>query len=218
MIQVDIGGHPPIPFGPARSILAAFQIQHDLLFLAGFRVLHSRSRFGALMIQVDIGGHPPIPVEPPPSGRSVFKLRYNLLFLAVFWVLNFRSCFEALNDIFWENGKQHWSMDQCCCSKFVVIGQIFLTMYGTRQTEIGCQSYVPGKLKHQFTQTRPTVLVLHLLGLGFWTFWILHCFSTINRPTSLIVTQFRGLGADTSLLRDKHYQCPSSSISIMYVL
>ena len=55
MIQVDIGGHPPIPFGPAPSILADFHIQHNLLFLAGFRVLHSRSCFGALMIQVDIG-------------------------------------------------------------------------------------------------------------------------------------------------------------------
>ena len=36
MIQVDIGGHPPIPFGPAPSILAGFQIQHNLLFLVGF--------------------------------------------------------------------------------------------------------------------------------------------------------------------------------------
>ena len=67
MIQVDIGGHPPIPFGPAPSILAAFHIEHNLLFLASFRVLHSWSRFGALMIQVDIGGHPPILFEPPPS-------------------------------------------------------------------------------------------------------------------------------------------------------
>ena len=50
MIQVDIGGHPPNPFGPTQSILATFHIQHHLLFLAGFRVLHSRSYFGALMI------------------------------------------------------------------------------------------------------------------------------------------------------------------------
>ena len=63
MIQVDIGDHPLIPFGPAPSILAAFHIQHNLLFLASFRVLHSQSRFGALMIQVDIGGHSPIPFE-----------------------------------------------------------------------------------------------------------------------------------------------------------
>ena len=48
MVQVDIGGHPPIPFGPAPSILAAFHIQHNLLFLAGFRVLNFRSRFEAL--------------------------------------------------------------------------------------------------------------------------------------------------------------------------
>ena len=111
MIQVDISGHPPNPFGPTPSILAAFHIQHHLLFLAGFRVLHSWSRFGALMIQVDIGGHPPIPFEPPPSVRSVFKLQHNLLFLAVFQVLNFWSRFEALNNVFWENREQHGSMD-----------------------------------------------------------------------------------------------------------
>ena len=50
------------------------------------------------------------------------------------------------------------------------------------QTEIICRSYVPGKLKHQFTQTRPIFLALHLLGLGFWMFRVLHCFSIINRP------------------------------------
>ena len=114
---MDIGGHPPIPFGPALSILAAFHIQHNLLFLAGFRVLHSRSRFGAKMIQVDIGGHLPIPFEPPPSVLSIFKLQQNLLFLAVFWVLNFWNRFEALNDVFWENGEQHGSMDRCCSFK-----------------------------------------------------------------------------------------------------
>ena len=41
MTQVDIGGDPPIPFGPAPSILTNFQIQHDLLFLVGFRDRHS---------------------------------------------------------------------------------------------------------------------------------------------------------------------------------
>ena len=65
------------------------------------------------MIQVDIGGHPPIPFEPPPSVLSFFKLQQNLLFLAVFRVLNFWSRFEALNDVFWENGEQDASMDQC---------------------------------------------------------------------------------------------------------
>ena len=61
-------------------------------------------------------------------------------------------------------------------SKFVVLGQIFLTRYGMRQTEIVCQSYAPGKLKHQFAQMGPIVLALHLLGLGFWLFRISHCF------------------------------------------
>ena len=35
LIQVDIGGLPPIPFGPATSILSVFQLQHNLLFLVG---------------------------------------------------------------------------------------------------------------------------------------------------------------------------------------
>ena len=105
---MDIGGHPPVPFGLAPSNLAAFHIQHNLLFLAGFRVLHSQSSFGALMIQVDIGGHPPIPFEPPPSVRSVFKLQHNLLFLGVFRVLYFRSCFEALNDVFLGKPRAAW--------------------------------------------------------------------------------------------------------------
>ena len=110
MIQVDFGRHPPIPFGPTPSILATFHFQHNLLFLTGFRVLHSRSHFGALMIQVDIGGHPPIPFEPPPLVLLVFNLQQNLLFLEVFRVLNFRSRFEALNDDFWENKEQHGSI------------------------------------------------------------------------------------------------------------
>jgi hypothetical protein len=38
----------------------------------------------------------------------------------------------------------------------------------------------------------PIVLVFHLLGLGLWMFRVFHCFSIINRPSSLIVTQFRG--------------------------
>ena len=103
---MDIGGHRPIPFGPTPSILAAFHFQHNLLFLAGFRVLHSRSHFGALMIKVDIGGCPPIPFETPPLVLSVFQFQHNLLFLAIFRILNFRSRFEALNDVFWASHLQ----------------------------------------------------------------------------------------------------------------
>jgi hypothetical protein len=44
MIQVDIGGHPPIP----PLLLSVFQFPHSLLFLAVFRVLNFRSRFEAL--------------------------------------------------------------------------------------------------------------------------------------------------------------------------
>ena len=96
----------------------------------------------------------------------------------------------------------------------VVLGQIFLMMYHMHQTEIVCQSYVPEKLKHQFTQTPPIVLALHLLGLGFWTFRVLHCFSKINRPLSLIVTQFRGLYLP-HIFSNIRYQHPSYFISIM---
>ena len=47
MIQVDIGGHPPIPFEPPPSILSVFQFWHNLLLLAIFWVLNSLSRFEA---------------------------------------------------------------------------------------------------------------------------------------------------------------------------
>ena len=129
VIEVDIGGHPPIPFGPAPLILAAFHIQHNLLFLAGFRVLHSQSRFGALMIQVDIGGHPSSPFEHPPSVISVCKFRHNLQFLAVFRVLNFRSRFEALNDVFGKTESNMGPWIDVSHSKVVLLGQIFPTSY-----------------------------------------------------------------------------------------
>ena len=117
MSHVDVGGPPPIPFGPAPSVFSVFHFQHSLLFLTGCRFLKFRSRLEALMNHVDIGGHPSIPFESPPSVLSVFKLQHNLLFLAVFRVLNFRSRFEALNDNFLGNPGATW-----------VYGSIFLTM------------------------------------------------------------------------------------------
>jgi hypothetical protein len=48
LIQVDIGGHPPIPLGPPPLLLSVFQFPHSLLFLAVFWVLNFRSRFEAL--------------------------------------------------------------------------------------------------------------------------------------------------------------------------
>ena len=39
MSQMDIGGHPPIPFGPTLSVLSIFQSQHNLLFLAVFLIM-----------------------------------------------------------------------------------------------------------------------------------------------------------------------------------
>ena len=64
---MDIGGHPPIPFGPAPSILAAFHFHQNLLFLAGCQFLNFRSHLEALMSHMDIGGHPPIPFGLAPS-------------------------------------------------------------------------------------------------------------------------------------------------------
>jgi hypothetical protein len=49
MIQVDIGGHPPIPLGPPPLLLSVFQFSHSLLFLAVFfRVLSFWGHFEAL--------------------------------------------------------------------------------------------------------------------------------------------------------------------------
>ena len=48
LIQVDVGGHLPIPLGPPPFLFLVFQFPHRLLFLAVFRVLNFRSRFEAL--------------------------------------------------------------------------------------------------------------------------------------------------------------------------
>ena len=120
------------------------------------------------MIQVDIGGHPPIPFEPPYSFLSIFKLQQNLLFLAVFRVLNFRSRFEALNDVFWENGEQHGSMDRCCpfriCSPLIDLSnEVWYTsnrdrMPKLRPWEVETPIYPNGA--HSFGASSPRVRVL----------------------------------------------------------
>ena len=79
MIQVDIGGHPPIPFEPPLLVLSVEKLVGQ----------PTHRKLWGLMIQVDIGGHPPIPFGPTPSVLSVFQFQHNLLFLAVFWVKNF---------------------------------------------------------------------------------------------------------------------------------
>jgi hypothetical protein len=76
-------------------------------FLSFFFFLQFSLQMCVLLIQVDIGGHPPIPLGCPPLLLLVFQFLHSLLFLAVFRVLNFQSRFKALNDVFWENGKQH---------------------------------------------------------------------------------------------------------------
>ena len=86
-----------------------------------------------------------------------------------------------------------WNGPMLPVPTMVVLGEIFLTSYCTRQTEIVCQSYDPGKLMYQFTPNGAHSLAFHLLGLGFGMLRVFHCFSTINRPSSLIVIQFRGM-------------------------
>ena len=73
--------------------------------------------------------------------------------------------------------------------KIVLLEQIFITSYDACKKEIICQSCVARKLMYQFTQTRPIVLVLHLLGLGFWMFMVFHCFPIIYKPSSFILKQ-----------------------------
>jgi hypothetical protein len=48
VIQVDIGGHPPIPLEPPPFLLSVFQFLHSLLFLAVFSGPELRGHFEAL--------------------------------------------------------------------------------------------------------------------------------------------------------------------------
>ena len=117
---------------------------------------------------MDIGGHPPIPLGAPPLSLSIFQFRHNLLFLAVFRVLNFRSRFEALNDVFWENGEQHGSMDRCCSFKNYTTrtdlsNELLSASNGDRMPklrprEVEPPIYLNGT--HSFGASSPTVRVL----------------------------------------------------------
>ena len=110
------------------------------------------------MIQVDIGGHPPFP-----TGSKQFSGNFgNLLFLAGF---KFHGHFkgpneiEVLNDIL----RHYWAQ------KMNLLDNSFPMSYHTPKTKIVCKSYDLEKLMYSLTQTGPTwLLVLHLLGLGFW--------------------------------------------------
>ena len=62
----------------------------------------------------------------------------------------------------------------------------------------------------------PIVLALHLLGLGFWMFRVFHCFSIINRPSSFIVTQFRGM-QPPHIFSEISYHRPISFMSILSI-
>jgi hypothetical protein len=117
---------------------------------------------------MDIGGHPPIPL----AQNIVFHLGS---FSTVFWVPNFWGRFEALNDIFLTFGAQE-------IAKFFGLGLV--EMFSSRldlSNELLCtpnedrmQNLHPGKLTYQLPPSGPTnLLVFHLLGLGFWIFFML---------------------------------------------
>ena len=117
---------------------------------------------------MDIGGHSPIPLGAPPLSISVFQFRHSLLFLAVFRVLNFRSRFEALNDVFWENGEQHGSIDRCCLFKICIpridlSNEVWYASNGDRMPklrpwEVETPIYPNGA--HSFGASSPRVRVL----------------------------------------------------------
>ena len=117
---------------------------------------------------MDIGGHLPIPLGAPPLSISVFQFRHSLLFLAVFRVLNFRSRFEALNDVFWENGEQHGSMDLCfsfqiCSPRIGISDEVWYASNGDRMPklrpwEVETPIYPNGA--HNFGASSPRVRVL----------------------------------------------------------
>ena len=102
-----------------------------------------------------------------------------------------------LPELFWGPKRRFWASfvlriwfclkiyihGNSCSPQIDISNDVSYTSNGDRMPKL-----CPRKLKHQFTQTGPIVLVLHLLWLGFWTFRVLHCFSIINRPSSLIVT------------------------------
>ena len=147
--------------------LFQFFTSSNLLFLASFRVLHSRSRFGALMIQVDIGGHRPNPFEPPPSILSIFKLQHNLLFLAVFRVLNFQSHFEALKYDEYDSILEWISRVSSCSPRIDLSNDVLCvsnrdSMPKLRPREVETQIYSNGA--HSFGTSSPRVRFLDVLG------------------------------------------------------
>ena len=121
---------------------------------------------------MDIGGHPPIPLGAPPLSISVFHFWHSLLFLAVFRVLNFRSRFEALNDVFWENGGQHGSMDQCflsqiCSPRIDLSNEVWYASNGDRMPKLRLQEVdvpiYPNRV-HSSGFSSPKVSYLYVQG------------------------------------------------------
>jgi hypothetical protein len=86
LIQVDIGGHPPIPTGSSCSFL----VQHILLYffvIVGYTLLGMSKSL--CILQVNIGG-----LSPNPTGLfCMFSCKHILLYY-------FLGRFRALNSVF----------------------------------------------------------------------------------------------------------------------
>ena len=112
--------------------------------------------------------------------------------MAVFRVVNFQSHFKDLNDVFleiWGNmGPWIDVASQSGSTRIDLSNELLYAsnenrMPKLRPWEVGVPIYPNGA--HN--------LAFHLLGLDFGMLRVFHFFSTINRPSSLIVTHFRGM-------------------------
>ena len=111
-----------------------------------------------MLIQMDIDGHPPIPLGAPPLSLLVFQSRHNLIFLVVFWVLNFWSRFEALNDVFWENGRI-----RSCSPRIDISNGVWCTSNGDHMPKLcpwEVETPIYPNSAHSFGASSPTVRIL----------------------------------------------------------
>ena len=97
---------------------------------------------------------------------------------------------------------------QSCSSRIDLSNKILCASNRDRMPKLQ-----PREVDVSIYPNRAYSLAFHLLGLGFWMFRVFHCFSTINRPSSLIVTQFRGM-QPPHLFLEISYHRPSWFISI----
>jgi len=143
-----------------------------------------------IMIKVDVGGHPPIPLRPPQLSLSVFSVSLIVAQFTIFG--NFSS--PKLPKPFW-GPKRHFGKSRaarvinCCSSLKSCSTQIDISNEVLCVSNRNCMPKLrPWEVEVPIYPNRAHSLAFHLLGLGFWMFRVFHYFSTIDRPSSLIVT------------------------------